>query len=108
METKHTPGPWSAEKDKGFSGETTWNVVCKGEGFKRFIVSDEGLYRCDGSDEANARLISAAPDLLEQLQSMLIAAHMMMAVRGLSAEWEKTGIPADARAAIAKACGETP
>lgn len=64
--SKHTPGKWLAD----FDGEY-WNVVVEGgEGFGKEIVGCEGLYRCDGSDEANAYLISAAPDLLAALQAI--------------------------------------
>ncbi len=87
--SKHTPGKWIAE----YCGEY-WNVVLEGaEGFGREIVGCEGLYRCDGSDEANARLIAAAPELLEALQRLDKNGHTQ-------ATWEF------ALRAIAKATGE--
>lgn len=60
--TKHTPGPWSA----AHSEKTFGVVVCP----KGNYVAD-AYYRSDedGNNEtaANARLIAAAPELLEAL-----------------------------------------
>jgi len=68
METKHTPGPWSVFEDK----ENETGIV-KGynvESAAGEIVGCEGI--CGGSnDEANARLIAAAPDLLEAVDRLL-------------------------------------
>lgn len=64
--SKHTPGTWLVEKDGEF-----FNVVCEQRGFNRYVVGTEGLYRPDGCDEANARLIAAAPELLEALNTLL-------------------------------------
>ncbi len=92
--SKHTPGKWVAE----FDGEH-WNVVVEGgEGFGRDIVGCEGLFRCDGSDQANAYLIAAAPELL-------VAGRMLIDSiegRGTTPEEAITAI----RAAVAKATGE--
>ncbi len=86
----HTPGNWVAESDGEY-----WNVIVEGvEGFGREIVGCEGLYRCDGSDEANARLIAAAPELLGALQ------RLVDAVDPESTGWD------EAVAAIAKATGK--
>lgn len=64
-ETKHTPGPWRA-KQYGKYGE--WKVLQADE-LRHHICTDiRGL---DGMDEANARLIAAAPTLLEALQELL-------------------------------------
>jgi hypothetical protein len=61
-------------------------------------VASVGPTEADGGygpqQEANARLISAAPELLEALQEMLLGADAM--------GWSAT----KARAAIAKATGE--
>lgn len=58
---EHTPGPWTAELDAD-----------------RWIITGDGssvalLYHARASDTANARLIAAAPDLLDLAR--LIAAH---------------------------------
>lgn len=53
--TKHTPGPWECRP----SNEYGWTYE---------ITNKEG--NDDTQAEANARLIAAAPDLLEALQSV--------------------------------------
>jgi hypothetical protein len=94
----HTPGPWSVEKERDF-----WNVTSvQGD-----IVGIEGLYRCDGSDEANARLIAAAPELLEALRYML-RRYVELVESGDAGDWnpETETEVIEARAAIAKAEGK--
>jgi len=57
--TKHTPGPWTVEPRKcgfGFWVMTQDKAVCE-------IMHDD-------KSEADARLISAAPDLLAALQGL--------------------------------------
>lgn len=91
---KYTKGKWAAE----FDGEY-WNVIlADAEGIDYGIVGCEGLYRCDGSDEANARLIAAAPELLEALQ--------LMERNSLRADWPEDIYSAMVDA-IAKATGES-
>jgi len=61
----HTPGPWSVDWD----GEDLWNnhIVCS-EG-RICFMAHSGTERQDEFD-ANAQLISAAPDLLEALREI--------------------------------------
>ena len=56
------------------------------------------------TNEANARLIAAAPDLLEALEDMLAQAEFAAEVRG--GEGHMKHAMRKARAAIAKAKGE--
>lgn len=60
---KHTPGPWYGFEDKG---------VFADEDQKR-PVFETGCGCCTGNElsQANACLISAAPDLLEALEAYL-------------------------------------
>jgi hypothetical protein len=63
--SQHTPGPWSIRKtgngDRGISAAGTGVFI---EAFAEIRHSGEGAYdECD----ANARLIAAAPELLELL-----------------------------------------
>lgn len=53
--SKHTPGPWHA---------MGWNVYDKDD-----MIADAGFVSEVKSD-ANARLIAAAPDMLEALESI--------------------------------------
>lgn len=89
----HTPGPWRV-------GITTDSDEIE-------VVSDARPYVCmalpgalDGVTEANARLIAAAPELLE-------AVERLVCVFG-GDEYEHFGSIAYARAIIAKATGEKP
>lgn len=65
--SKHTPGPWTLD-DRGYK----YIVSKSGNGY---ITRD--ICRLDGStmaalaQEANARLIAAAPELLEALEELL-------------------------------------
>jgi len=66
METKHTPGPWTAYKRPEPVGYAEWEVhygtetECVAE-----VVHEEG----------NARLIAAAPELLEVIIAMMARAR---------------------------------
>lgn len=102
MKTQHTPGTWIADWATGMSNGSPQVV--------------EYFVRVDGDDiaiasivldpatgqpsEANARLIAAAPELLEALIDLLHQAKLSEDEGGWDFE--------QARAAIAKATGETP
>ena len=101
--TQHTPGPWKVGMRGGFNA----NLICDRSGedmhTDNAICSVFGMYQHQDVEEqkdskglANARLISAAPELLEAL----IALH----TQTNSTELAKAGDKA--RAAIAKANGE--
>ena len=89
-ETKHTPGPWRTDARNGFPLD----------------IEDPGEYMIAKATpcakaEANARLISAAPDLLDALKELL------------DREWQDDEgdytlemAHRKARAAISKATGE--
>lgn len=63
---KHTPGPWIADE----AGRVGFTVFSPEAGYIIGCHDDEGRYGAIDS-EANARLIAAAPDLLDALQSLL-------------------------------------
>lgn len=93
MNTKHTPGPWSLHKrgpaeryevQHGIPGN--WSPIC--------------VTFCGSQQEANARLIAAAPELLDICESILAEVDY----EGLQLE---SGRAAKLRAAIAKATGTT-
>lgn len=109
MTTSHTPGPWSLNGGNAAQG---WTVKTEGN---ELLVGGRGL-----TSLANARLISAAPELLEALQVAVEA--MEQDWYQIDGEWGPTmeefgdlegailagKAPeiAKARAAIAKATGE--
>lgn len=71
METKHTPMPWSYAK--GISG---YSIIADGETIAHTVGngSPRNMERQrSGENESTARLIAAAPELLEALQLCLRA-----------------------------------
>ena len=94
--TKHTQGPWEAYFDE------TYGVLGPDKGRVAICMNLKGAHglagRRDGNEvAANARLIAAAPELLEACK---IAFEQTCSVGRLK-DWEQL------RAAIAKATGET-
>jgi hypothetical protein len=88
MSVMHTPGPWQTDRNNVHHHclNNDWVEVWSPEAFG---ASEETM-------EANARLIAAAPELLEALQTL------MGPIDGLQANLDAA---AKARAAIAKATG---
>ena len=73
MSAKHTPGPWRIEGyTRLIGGEVTGHTIS--HGVNNYRDGPEG-YVCttNGTSEADARLIAAAPDLLEALQYVMSA-----------------------------------
>lgn len=98
MSAKHTTGPWSAEPTCPNDGVNCWFIVSED---RKQVGSVDG-YQGDPEREANARLIAAAPDLLEALQNVVDAWSSQFERQGhMAPEWAKK-----ARAAITKATGE--
>lgn len=90
----HTPGPWTIDWNVSrldiFSADAATLVAT----LRRSALSP-GI---DDTAKANARLIAAAPDMLEALQK-LCAIQEYGDVASWASEWD------EARAAIAKATG---
>src|SRR3990167_8558429 len=73
--TQHTPGPWEASEAKAPANRI---IVGPNPHFpgKRMTLADVFGFTGAESAEANARIIAAAPDLLEALRSILpLAVH---------------------------------
>lgn len=116
-ETKFTPGPWSAWLGRGGHSRTGPAAAAahlfvsehKKSPYGAFVEMSSKSMECpcialgDTKEraEANARLIAAAPELLEALQK-LCAIQESGDVACWAGEWDQ------ARAAIAKATGATP
>lgn len=111
VKSGHTPGPWSG-------GYSEWSVDNNGENTCASILADnredpvcivvEGAaYGRDRQLDANARLISAAPDLLAALKA-LFESYKQLADSGDAGFWklENTLEGKQAIAALAKAEGQ--
>lgn len=61
--SKYTPGPWRIKTEK----RTGENHIISDVGTHIAIVSQQEKDSLDGSNEANANLLAAAPDLLAAL-----------------------------------------
>jgi hypothetical protein len=101
--SKHTPGPWAYAPEYGptVTEPPRITTVARCANFVIGLPSDYpgGNYRDgdpSGDEEADARLIAAAPDLLEALED-LVALYPLNST---------DAIITSARAAIAKARGE--
>lgn len=100
--SKHTPGPWVwYRKLSGSENSRGFGIAQEG---KRFAIVDVYPLDEDGvAGEANARLMAAAPELLEALEEVVAEATAYEARHGeMRRPWVRK-----ARAAIAKAKGES-
>lgn len=65
--SKHTPGPWIYYADLP-STEPNWHIVTTAN--KMRVLANVHIEPGNAMDEANARLIAAAPDLLDALKHL--------------------------------------
>jgi hypothetical protein len=98
--TKHTNGPWEAVRNTAFWEIVPVNAGQDGVPFHVGDVCASAPGEPDsGLQEANARLIAAAPDLLEALRGLL---DVYLNDQGYLPEVEQK-----ARSAISRATGES-
>lgn len=102
-QSKHTPGPWEVDDA---SGEGAVGVFDE-NGQRICYMSEEAMapdgLRSRGEDEANARLIAAAPKMLEALRTSL--ARLDGKAAAVKNEHYMAEERAAMRAAIRKATG---
>lgn len=103
---KHTPGPWEYHPAMNYTGYSiaplgTLPTLAACERFGESLTIT--CFNFPGSTEANARLIAAAPDLLESL-SMIVNQYTELPAEVME-EVAPYWLP-KAMAAIAKAGGE--
>ena len=93
---KHTPGPWKFGDNSKHFKTNPFNVYVQGGGVHSASIANIPFRRTIPESEAraNAKLIAAAPELLEALEAV---------IRGVPDTWE--GVQ-KAREVIAKAKGE--
>lgn len=94
---KHTPGPWGLRNEFGMQGL----VYPKDKEYP--VAAVTGYYSRAGQAEPNARLIATAPEMLEALQAVVRQIEPILEKQGFA----YVGAIQSARAAIAKATGET-
>jgi hypothetical protein len=90
--SKHTPGPWTVGGPTGYINQLEINP-CIGV-----------VYGAGEELRANARLIAAAPNLLEALEDLVCLAEAAM--RESDGEWSIDEELRDARAVIAQVKGK--
>jgi len=96
--SKHTPGPWFTERE----GSSTVYVEAQiGGGWLQEVAACGPNANGSGEQDANARLIAAAPELLAALQSIADCCDEQHAARDYASR--QTEIRGIARAAITKA-----
>ncbi len=78
--TKHTPGPWQCYADLP-SVEPNWHIVTNASRMR--VLANVHIEPGNEIDLANARLITAAPELLAILHNLL--AEVMQSDIGLQA-----------------------
>jgi hypothetical protein len=101
-EPKHTRGPWALRKNS------------RGEEFGAVIAADGMLVATTGyrasplsnEDDANARLIASAPELLTVLRSLVATVDAYTTADGRALQ--ETGLMRRARALVSKAEGKQP
>lgn len=73
IETKHTPGPWTYRVTRQMisieSKHPTNKQIANDD------ISIAGIWGLGKSDKANAKIIAAAPDLLEALQRVILTSN---------------------------------
>lgn len=124
MKTQHTPGPWEIARCKrgnlgdklsemqpyiaiqsiAVNGNGPDATICYVEGQDGFKFGGAGIIQQKVNNEANARLIAAAPELLEALEELVTDGECYCA--DYVANKKPCGF-CQARAAIAKAKGGT-
>lgn len=101
--SKHTPGPWKWLHNLDGHSMT----INKDSKTPIAGISGMGLHVGQDVAESNARLIAAAPDLLEAQRDLVnLAEAAMKQANNNGAEYDIDGELAAARAAIAKAEGQ--
>ena len=97
MNTKHTPGPWRWDSYGALIGPNMEDVL-----YAQEMQNTAGLVV---DNEANARLIAAAPELLESLEAVIGILDALW-FPGREPNYVDSHPAAKAREVIAKARGE--
>lgn len=100
MTSKHTPGPWETDRNNVHTGQIATIHHCLNNDWVE--VWSENWPIDEAEQEANARLIAAAPCMLHTLVECERVLARLDTLRHLDPEWP---ILDEVRAQIAKASG---
>lgn len=92
--SKHTPGPWKVSDHRHRNGEETFRI-------EHGHVGEIVAFMESSANEADARLIAAAPELLKALERCNDALRNVHGAR-----WFESNLGETTLAAIAKARGD--
>lgn len=99
---KHTPGPWATDEADHTEPYQDITIRAGRRSICRVWIDDAPVHDYNNEQRVNARLIAAAPELLEALKRLTTAIDHATELHRFSTLWD------DARAAIAKATGDQP
>lgn len=105
MASNFTPGPWVCYADTP-SVEPNWHIVTSAN--RQRVIANVHIEPGVAMDEANAKLITAAPEMLEALQLFERYEQEMESGDHIDGMITYAQLRDAARAAIAKATGEQP
>jgi hypothetical protein len=74
MKIQHTPGPWALQLlEQGKNDYAGWNSYCIRDGKTNVHLASVGHFDryFEKQNEANARLMTAAPELLAALENLI-------------------------------------
>ena len=106
MQNKHTPGPWASNRSV-FSSSATTEIHIGNPSHTCAVVYIDNLGKHKEEQEANARLIAAAPDMLAALSAYVAAINGLSRQQVEECPFAVIDCVHAARAAIAKATGAT-
>jgi hypothetical protein len=104
VNAKHTPGPWTTEENVRAGGIIHFAVTNRENGNEWMVCSITPMHLMRDVDKSNARLIAAAPELLEEIQRLL-AAYAPLGFYSKSCNCDKCEATKKAMALVAKAKG---
>ena len=105
MSVKHTPGPWETDRNNVHAAEIATVHHCLNNDWVE-IWSPKAFCADAETQEANANLMAAAPELLAALKKL--SERVGMCLRGVAEYVELVGVNAEAKDAIKKAGGVCP
>jgi hypothetical protein len=90
--TKHTPGPWLLKKEENDDRGYWYRPIEAGDSLRVMVYTDGCTVDADEA-EANAKLISAAPEMLEAL-IQINGAQAWISDHKVKSLWDKYVVPA--------------